>query len=182
MSRQPRGKARITHSKSGASTWGADKEIGAVSGAAINRTVSSLIGGLDAGATYEWGIWASNAQGDSAALAGTFTTLAADALATGGTVSTVGLRRIHTFTANGTLSLPAETVLSKYAAETRRDHSGPLIRRGGASRYDVVDGPAGAPTAFDAANPGANVPSEPFGELFKGEQGAGQTAPAEGAG
>ena len=25
-----------------------------------------------------------------------------------------------------------------------------------------------------------NVPSEPFGELFKGEQGAGQTAPAEG--
>ena len=97
--------------KSGASTWGADKEIGAVSGAAINRTVSSLIGGLDAGATYEWGIWASNAQGDSAALAGTFTTLAADALATGGTVSTVGLRRIHTFTANDTLSLPAETVV-----------------------------------------------------------------------
>ncbi len=77
-------------------------------------------------------------------------------------------------------SLPAETVLAKYAAETRRDHSGPLVRRGGASRYDVVDGPAGAPTAFDAVNPGANVPSEPFGELFKGEQGAGQTAPAEG--
>ncbi|MBQ2623629.1 MAG: fibronectin type III domain-containing protein [Kiritimatiellae bacterium] len=97
--------------QSGASTWGADKEIGAVSGAAINRTVSSLIGGLDAGATYEWEIWASNTQGDSAALAGTFTTLAADALATGGTVSTVGLRRIHTFMSDGTFVLPAETVV-----------------------------------------------------------------------
>ena len=97
--------------QAGDSAWGRDREIGEVSASNIVRTASVIYGGLVPATTYEYEVWASNGDGDSAVVAGTFATLAADAVSTGGAITTNGFRRVHTFTSSGTLSLASEVVV-----------------------------------------------------------------------
>ena len=150
--------------KSGASAWGADIEIAEVAGSAADRAASRPIGGLDPATTYEWELWASNGSGDSAVSSGSFTTLAADALATGGAITTNGVRRIHTFTGGGTFTLPATTMVD-YLVVGGGGSGGYFACGGGggggqviyktsvtlaAGTYPVVVGAGG--TSFDTAN------------------------------
>jgi len=150
--------------KSGEGAWGADIEIAEVSGSAVDRAASRPIGGLDPATTYEWELWASNDSGDSAVSSGSFTTLAADALATGGAITTNGVRRIHTFTANGTFTLPAAATVDYlvvggggsggYYACGGGGGGGQVIHRTSvtlaAGTYPVVVGAGG--TSIDVAN------------------------------
>lgn len=150
--------------KSGEGAWGADIEIAEVSGSAVDRAASRPIGGLDPATTYEWELWASNDSGDSAVSSGSFTTLAADALATGGTITTNGVRRIHTFTGDGTFTLPAAATVDYlvvggggsggYYACGGGGGGGQVIHRTSitltAGTYPVVVGAGG--TSIDVAN------------------------------
>ncbi len=150
--------------KSGEGAWGADIEIAEVSGSAVDRAASRPIGGLDPATTYEWELWASNDSGDSVVSSGSFTTLAADALATGGTITTNGVRRIHTFTGDGTFTLPAAATVDYlvvggggsggYYACGGGGGGGQVIHRTSitltAGTYPVVVGAGG--TSIDVAN------------------------------
>ena len=150
--------------QAGDSAWGRDREIGEVAASNIVRTASVIYGGLVSGTTYEYEVWASNGAGDSAVVAGTFATLAADAVSTGGAITTNGFRRVHTFTSSGTLSLASEVVVDYlvvggggsggYYACGGGGGGGEVIYRTSvtlpAGNYPVVVGAGG--TSIDVAN------------------------------